>query len=155
MPLLNQSPLVRQYRRHRPAGNRKGPGGEKASTFASFSISEIVHIASPCLLFPVCDLEGNEWEEHPQFCLTGEGNSVATKTQQPSAQLPEWHNTLVTNRVMDSGIHRISLLYTLPPNPEIYGRTLVDERTYMRPRLSWCCSVRWYGGGSSFECIEI
>ena len=66
------------------------------------------------LLFPVCDLEGNEWEEHPQFCLTGEGNSVATKTQQPSAQLPEWHNTLVTNRVMDSGIHRISLLYTLP-----------------------------------------
>ena len=87
------------------------------------------------LLFPVCDLEGNEWEEHPQFCLTGEGNSVATKTQQPSAQLPEWHNTLVTNRVMDSGIHRISLLYTLPPNPEMYGRTPVDVHTYLRPGM--------------------
>ena len=79
------------------------------------------------LLFPVSDLEGNEWEEHPQFCLTGEGNSVATKTQQPSAQLPEWHNTLVTNRVMDPGIHRISLVYTVTAKPPWLSLS-ADER---------------------------
>ena len=26
----------------------------------------------------------------------------------------DWDSTLVTNRVMDSGIHRISLVYTVP-----------------------------------------
>ena len=34
------------------------------------------------VLFPLCDLEGNEWEEHPKYELTGEGNSVATKERQ-------------------------------------------------------------------------
>ena len=71
------------------------------------------------VLFPLCDLEGNEWEEHPKYCLTGEGNSVATKgakTLRSFAHSPwhDWDSTLVTNRVMDSGIHRISLVYTVP-----------------------------------------
>ena len=64
---------------------------------------------------PLCDLEGNEWEEHPKYELTGEGNSVATKGA--SLMYSPWHDwdsTLVTNRVMDSGIHRISLIYTVP-----------------------------------------
>ena len=68
------------------------------------------------VLFPLCDLEGNEWEEHPKYCLTGEGNSVATKGA--STMYSPWHDwdsTLVTNRVMGSGIiHRISLVYTVP-----------------------------------------
>ena len=53
------------------------------------------------VLFPLCDLEGNEWEEHPEYCLAGEGNSVATKGA--STMYSPWHDwasTLVTNRVM-------------------------------------------------------
>ena len=72
------------------------------------------------LLFPVCDLEGNEWVEHPKYELTGEGNSVATKGA--SLMYSPWHDwdsTLVTNRVMDSGIHRISLIYTVPTKETI------------------------------------
>ena len=69
---------------------------------------------------PLCDLEGNEWEEHPKYELTGEGNSVATKGA--SLMYSPWHDwdsTLVTNRVMDSGIHRISLIYTVPTKETI------------------------------------
>ena len=67
------------------------------------------------VLFPLCDLEGNEWEEHPKYCLTGEGNSVATKgASTVYSPWHDWASTLVTNRVMDSGIHRISLVYTVP-----------------------------------------
>ena len=71
------------------------------------------------VLFPLCDLEGNEWEEHPKYCLTGEGNSVATKGAKTlrsfaHSAFQDWASTLVTNRVMDSGIHRISLVYTVP-----------------------------------------
>ncbi len=67
------------------------------------------------VLFPLCDLEGNEWEEHPKYELTGEGNSVATKgASTVYSPWHDWASTLVTNRVMDSGIHRISLVYTVP-----------------------------------------
>ena len=67
------------------------------------------------VLFPLCDLEGNEWEEHPKYCLTGEGNSVATKgASTVYSPWHDWDSTLVTNRVMDSGIHRISLMYSVP-----------------------------------------
>ena len=73
------------------------------------------------VLFPLCDLEGNEWEEHPKYCLTGEGNSVATKGA--SLMYSTWHDwdssTLVTNRVVGSGIHRISLIYTVPTKETI------------------------------------
>ena len=31
----------------------------------------------------------------------------------------DWDSTLVTNRVMDSGIHRISLIYTVPTKETI------------------------------------
>ena len=66
------------------------------------------------VLFPLCDLEGNEWEEHPKYCLTGEGNSVATKgASTVYSPWHDWDSTLVTNRVMDSGIHRISHLSRL------------------------------------------
>ena len=67
------------------------------------------------VLFPLCDLEGNEWEEHPKYYLTGEGNSIATKgASTVHSPWHDWDSTLVTNRVMDSGIHRISLVYTVP-----------------------------------------
>ena len=66
------------------------------------------------VLFPLCDLEGNEWEEHPKYELTGEGNSVATKGASTMYFFSDWDSSLVTNRVMDSGIHRISLIYTVP-----------------------------------------
>ena len=67
------------------------------------------------VLFSLCDLEGNEWEEHPKYCLTGEGNSVATKgASTVYSPWHDWDSTLVTNRVMDSGIHRVSLVYTVP-----------------------------------------
>ena len=51
---------------------------------------------------PLCDLEGNELEEHPKYELTGEGNLVATKGA--SLMYSTWHDwdsTLVTNRVID------------------------------------------------------
>ena len=73
-----------------------------------------------CSVPLLCDLEGNEWEEHPKYELTGEGNSVATKGA--SLMYSPWHDwdsTLVTNRVMDSGIHRISLIYTVPTKETI------------------------------------
>ena len=70
---------------------------------------------------PVCDLEGNEWVEHPKYELTGEGNLVATKGA--SLMYSPWHDwdsTLVTNnRVVDSGTHRISLIYTVPTRQTI------------------------------------
>ena len=71
------------------------------------------------VLYSVCDLEGNEWEEHPKYCLTEEGNSVATKGTSTTRLWHDWDSSLVTNRVMDSGIHRISLIYTVPTLEEM------------------------------------
>ena len=87
------------------------------------------------VLFPLCDLEGNEWEEHPKYELTGEGNSVATKGA--STMYSPWHDwasTLVTNRVMDSGIHRISLIYTV--RAKIPNAAGLAARAVTRGRLA-------------------
>ena len=53
------------------------------------------------------------------YCLTEEGNSVATKGTSTTRLWHDWDSSLVTNRVMDSGIHRISLIYTVPTLEEM------------------------------------
>ena len=92
----------------RSAAQRQGPAGEGAS-LVPVQDPDVVrdggtyylvinNLGEQCLrrtfhwltvLFPLCDLEGNEWEEHPKYCLTGEGGSVATKGA--STMYSTWH----------------------------------------------------------------
>ena len=118
----------------RSAAQREGPAGEGAA-LVPLQDPDVVrdgdtyylvinNLGERCLrrtfhrlnvLFPLCNLEGNEWEKHPKYCLTGEENSVATKgASTVYSPWHDWDSTLVTNRVMDSGIHRIFLVYTVP-----------------------------------------
>ena len=104
------------------AAQRQGSAGEGASLvlFQDFDVVRdgetyylvINNLGERCVLssarftlidcsVPLCDLEGNEWEEHPKYELTGEGSLVATKGASLMYYSPwhDWDTTLVTNRV--------------------------------------------------------
>ena len=97
---------------------------------------------------PACGLEGNQWEQHPKYCVSGGGGSIATKKDHHGVMgnwqfspWKDWHNTLVTDRVMDSGIHRISLKYTVPTLQTLsamIGTPLNQAGTYSPPLPLLC-----------------
>ena len=85
--------LRADLQQERSAAQQEGPNGEGAALIP-LQDSDVVrdgdtyylvinNLGERCLrrtfhcltvLFPVCDLEGNEGEEHPKYELTGEGN---------------------------------------------------------------------------------